>query len=75
MNGKINLSGYLMIEREAGEFKYQDCPFTHADCGCGDWCPLFGEPHLAELQHQTLLGICNFRTFCFDNFTDERSKP
>jgi len=51
MNGKIDKSGDLLIER-GGVMRKQGCPYridlfegVHFDYRlCGDWCPLFVEP-------------------------------
>ena len=56
MNGKIDKSGQLNIER-AGKMNKQYCPFDAgaalsegSPCSCGDWCPLFGEPATTETK-------------------------
>ena len=74
MNGKIDASGFLHIER-AGALKYQECPFASdfqrtRSCAewmeyddihkpCGDWCPLFGEPIMKAVYNDNGVFINN----------------
>lgn len=44
MDFKIDKDGFLSIKR-GNKFKEQLCPLTEKARNCGDWCPLFGEPH------------------------------
>lgn len=57
---RIEENGFLRIER-AGNLKSQFCPFTIGEEArvndCGDWCPLFGEPNIADES----LEICQGR--------------
>jgi len=83
MNGKIDNTGKLQIER-AGKMNNQGCPFTEDD-GCGDWCPLFGEPTVSKWmgshdpdaperkkdRSHWDLKLCK-KTLLFDVFEDER---
>ena len=73
MKGKIERNGYLYIFRPGVGFKYQSCPYDagqHGPSGCGDWCPLFGEPQGAPDDLRTLR-LCH-TNLMFDEFTDER---
>lgn len=83
MKGKIDKDGTLYIERK-GKYKCQCCPIPEIKgmegvvSGCGDWCPLFGEPVATTTEHYPdddyiTLTICNNRTLIFDEFTDERA--
>lgn len=70
MEGKIDSKGFLYINRTE-DMKGQVCPVItdypeHPQQYCGDWCPLFGEPHAGTLL------ICQGRKLIFQRFTDER---
>jgi len=46
---QITANGYLRVKR-GDQLKPQCCPFAPSGVydtkpACGDWCPLFGEPH------------------------------
>jgi hypothetical protein len=71
MNGKIDKSGHLEINR-ASDWRMQYCPFD--DCTpCGDWCPHFGEPDILYSEKYELLISCGGgRIIEFDSFVDER---
>lgn len=77
MKGKIDINGWLRIER-GGKEKLQECPYTQKTFQvnnltmrepCGDWCPLFGEPF--KSFGKTTIELCRI-TLQFDDFTDER---
>ena len=77
---KIDEDGYLWIER-GGKMKIQMCPHDTSDrdsCRtepCGDWCPLFGEPHFDEDRNYCLSLCDNTEWFTdFDRFEDLREK-
>jgi hypothetical protein len=74
MKGKIDINGWLYIER-AGEIKEQICPINHADINCGDWRPLFQEPYYYTDEEShivfTVLKICKQSIF-FKQLEDER---
>lgn len=77
---KIDEDGYLWIER-AGEMKIQMCPHDTSDRDsnraepCGDWCPLFGNPHLVP-SGQYLLALCGGAKWFVDAdcLEDQRGK-
>lgn len=73
MNGKFNEDGFLYIERK-NSFNLQCCPFQ-AEQGCGDWCPLCGEPvgghHTMGNIENVKLSLCK-KDILFDTFVDER---
>ena len=72
MKIKINKKGYLFIER-AGVMKGQWCPYDTEPRGCGDWCPLFGEP-ISEKQDSIFpysIYLCKKKLY-FDKLTNER---
>jgi hypothetical protein len=74
MKGKINEHGSLVLSRVGGE-QVQVCPKSADDDECGDWCPLFGEPHvLAERPTFTRLVLCGGREWLFKEFVDERKE-
>jgi len=79
MKGAIEKNGYLWIER-AGKIKKQYCPHDVVGedvIGCGDWCPMFGEPEqvytMKNAQRGEVVGlqICRVR-FSFHEFVDKR---
>lgn len=57
MKAKIKKIGRLDINR-SGIWKAQVCPHDPEHGGCGDWCPLFGEPigGYIELCKKTIVG-------------------
>lgn len=77
MNGKIDRSGALSIER-GGKMRQQSCVYGEGrGIHCGDWCPQFGEPVALEFGYidtvvQAHLTICQGRTLAFQQFADER---
>ncbi len=82
MKGKINLNGYLKIER-AGTMRSQICPQvmrrgllrpnpSYEDLPCGDWCPLFSEPERLNPRDEGWeILICKTSLY-FTEFQDER---
>ena len=48
---QIAQNGYLEIKRDKA-WKGQLCPFgrTEGQWICGDWCPQFGEPYMAQFS-------------------------
>ena len=50
MNGKIDESGLLLIERR-GVYKPQYCPLSNPGTECGDWCPMFDEIYMTLWLH------------------------
>lgn len=58
MKARISDLGMLYIERVAGKFRAQCCPFIESPSLCGDWCPLFFEA--GEAEHYVMLG-CSAR--------------
>lgn len=83
MKGRIDMDGILWLER-AGEIKRQKCVFTmtlnrpeelepyYESKGCGDWCPLFGEPKQTRKGEIELTLCHNFHVFKSEDFVDER---
>ncbi len=63
----ITNEGYLRLER-AGRLRDQRC--THNGQRCGDWCPIFGEPH--DYDGRQALNLC--MSFLEGEITDERGK-
>ena len=63
MKGKIDINGWLRIER-GGKERLQECPFMQKAfevndiviAPCGDWCPLFVEPMDNTLSWTTVDG-------------------
>jgi len=55
MKGKINMYGFLAVER-AGSMNKQGCPHGSGAENCGDWCPLFGEPEAETKLAHAMLG-------------------
>jgi len=76
MEGKIDKNGYLWIKRNR-RFKLQNCPYSNAAivAACGDWCPLFVEPYVANNHKGGSwdLPLCESLLF-FNTFTDERGQ-
>jgi hypothetical protein len=68
MRGKIDKNGFLHIERR-GKMIMQRCPHSVQD-GCGDWCPLFGEPEFISCGKEKRLELCG-KTLIFDNLEKE----
>ena len=69
MKIRIDNNGWLSVER-AGKFKDQKCPHDQDNLvHCGDWCPLFGEPHNWETGSQAI-NLC--MNFIHGEITDER---
>jgi hypothetical protein len=84
----IDNMGCLHLER-AGKMKKQLCPFSvlnpnGAPPGCGDWCPMFGEPEFTGVNSSGAYSVdCFTMTICGagrreilferDSFTDERT--
>lgn len=82
MEGKITEYGILYVERGNPRkgLKRQECPFISSaepGTGCGDWCPLFGEPELKYVDHygtpKTVVHVCKAK-LVFKQFTDERKQ-
>jgi len=78
MKAKININGFLEIER-AGRFKLQRCPFrsTLNFINCGDGCPLFEEPFIfkdrVKEKDMVQLKFCQSAIFLDKkDFVDER---
>ena len=84
MKGKIDINGWLRIER-SGKEKLQECPFMQRAfevndiviAPCGDWCPLFGEPYeyddFNEVAKRVDIRLCQTTlSFKMSDFTDER---
>jgi len=70
MNGKIDVRGWLKIQREGGRYLDQYCPFANninIQANCGEWCPLFGEIEI----NNNLLPICGGKELIFDEFSRE----
>ncbi len=67
MKIKIEADGLLSIER-VGHWRKQKCPYRDNGTHCGDWCPLFGEPH--EYDGRQALNLC--MSFLEGEITDER---
>ena len=78
MKGKLTEYGSLKIYR-GGKWKHQACPYgghqTDGDpvAWCGDWCPLFGEPH-DNYNGEVRLKLCQDRELFFELFADERGR-
>lgn len=81
MKIKIIKDGYLHLER-AGEFKEQYCvtrPLS-SNLPCGDYCPLFKEPHYITYNTNKVFtmvefGICKQSwKINKEDFIDERIK-
>ncbi|HPT70839.1 MAG TPA: hypothetical protein PLE74_00995 [Candidatus Cloacimonadota bacterium] len=72
MDCKISSDGFLFIKR-AGTFKKQACPYDKDGGCCGDWCPLFLEPHESPNTGRVQLSLCHAEIIC-DDFKDERIK-
>jgi hypothetical protein len=72
MKIKINAAGFLHIRRP-DEWQEQTCPVCETPCG--DWCPLFGEPEVSEMDY-VVLEICQGRQLWCSakDFVDERVK-
>jgi hypothetical protein len=80
MIAKIDFSGHLMILR-GGSFQKQYCPYT-LSVGCGDWCPLFGEPSPVYDGEETgkesakIMQLCRVNIIAYlddgENIVDER---
>ena len=90
MKGKINHYGQLLIKR-GNNMAEQLCPhcveMTQIDGNnpnnatvyhrpCGDWCPLFGEPHeyICDNGVFVRVSMCHQVFWDFDTFVDERPK-
>lgn len=74
MKGKIDKKGLLYLQRGSEE-KAQMCPWTtELEMPCGDWCPLFGEPVVAEGTVVIRLHCAKTAYFCWDfkEFEDQR---
>lgn len=80
MKAKLDKEGFLHVER-GGEYKLMGCPLTTMPLSynagsrsCGDWCPLFEEPHHTQEEDcaYTVIHLCHYKHLCFDTFTDER---
>lgn len=54
MKIRINKAGNLEIFRK-NDWKEVYCPFVpdSYDGHCGDWCPLFSEPRVCEIDFKT----------------------
>ena len=72
MKAIITTNGMLDVER-GKRYKEQICPYNeHMEARCGDWYPLFGEPHqMGDLTH---LELCQ-AVLTFEEFLDERPQP
>lgn len=72
MRIEIDKQGHLLLER-GGRMKDQYCPHDADPASCGDWCPLFHEPHSSD--GTTMVDLCRGYHWCDDNeFTDRRGK-
>jgi hypothetical protein len=71
MKGIINKDGSLSVERK-GKLQLQFCPFNKDEGGvhCGDWCPLFEEKVLGEINIVCL--HCSDGEYCIEITKDER---
>ena len=73
MKGRIDENGDLWLMRGGGD-RMQECPHADTLVLCGDWCPLFGEPHvMAERPTFTRLVLCR-KEWLFKEFKDERGE-
>lgn len=71
MNGKLNQSGELLIER-AGVYKKAQCPSPFVSWTCSDSCALFQEPIIDKANRDHVsIKLC-LLTINFSEFTDER---
>jgi len=62
---QISERGFLSVKR-GNQLKEQFCPFSPPGdaaypVNCGDWCPLFGEPHVWE-NGDIHIDICHDKT-------------
>ena len=69
---KIDKNGVLHFQR-AGKMKETRCPNAEFAVYCGDFCPLFSEPHLIG-DGRGSIRLCNHVEKYFDEFIDERVK-
>ncbi len=65
MKIRISYEGHLYLQR-GGSMQQQTCP--HKNLPCGDWCPLFGEPH--DWEGRQAINLC--MNFLQGEITDER---
>jgi hypothetical protein len=70
---KIDNAGLLHIRRH-NDYKKQGCPLDKDGGACGDWCPLFREPHASPNTGTIQISLCQSEIIC-DTFVDERKKP
>ena len=69
MKGEIAKNGCLLILRDK-IMAEQFCPFSQAECKCGDCCPMFGEPVYSDGKVYLALG--NRNDLIFEEFEDNR---
>ena len=74
MKGWLMEDGSLMIFRKTG-YKVQYCKFVQRiengeEKGCGDHCPLFGEPE--KMGDKWYLTVCEKRVLIFSELKDRR---
>lgn len=75
MKAKIDKNGNLYLEKRAGHWQRQDCPFSLSEnffqeCGC--WCPLF-EIYKYKDTGRIKLILCQ-KTYEISELTDERER-
>lgn len=70
---KLDEAGLLSIKR-GRDFKKQTCPYdTEGLSSCGDWCPIFREPHASPNTGTIQISLCRSEIIC-ETFIDERVK-
>jgi hypothetical protein len=73
LQGKIDKLGFFHLERK-GMFRAQYCPVQDGKkigIGCGEWCPLFGEPEVMDGYYK--ITLCAHEPLFIKELIDERT--